>query len=145
MSESELLSQYGYNWEIMYTLLQWWLSVSIGLLAIARFFSKKLGLFLVVLLTLLYTSFSIYSIGGVGMFFQQNIGILQELSSLREDGSISLAGERLLMQMQGLWPVLAASSYVVCVAGGFLGSIAFFIYSYRRGRSSATRTQLESE
>ena len=137
MSESELLYQYGYNWEIMYTLLQWWLSVSIGLLAIARFFPKKLNLFLVVLLILLYVSFSIYSIGGVNMFFQQNLGVLEELRSLRADGSVSRAGELLLEQMEGIWPVFAASSYVVCVAGGFFGSIAFFIYSYRRGRLSA--------
>jgi uncharacterized membrane protein len=134
MTEDQILNQFGENNALIFSLLQWWLSVSVGLVAAAHFFAKKLNLYLVVFLVMLYTCFSIYTHLFVTLTFVTNVGLIDALIAIPED-QISSAGRAFLSWPNSLQAVMGAA-FALCVIGGFVGAVAYFIMSYRANRES---------
>ena len=136
MGEDQILYQFSENNALIFSLLQWWLSVSVGLVAAAHFFAKKLNLYLVVFLVMLYTCFSVYTHLFVTLTFVTNVGLIDALNAIPDD-QVSAAGRAFLS-----WPnslqIVMGSAFALCVVGGFFGAVAYFVFSYR---ASARRTE----
>ena len=131
MTEDQILNQFGENNGLIFSLLQWWLGVSVGLVAATHFFSKKLNLYLVIFLAMLYTCFSIYTHLYVALTFFANVGLVNALNSMR--GELSEAGLAFLAWPMSLQIVMGCA-FALCVIGGFLGTLAYFVVSYRSNR-----------
>ena len=134
MTEDQILNQFGENNAVIFSLLQWWLSVSVGLVAAAHFLSKKLNLYLVIFLATLYSFFSVYTHLFVALTFVTNVGLIDALNAYPED-QLSKAGQAFLA-----WPdslqTLMAGAFVLCVVGGFVGAVTYFLVSYRSNREA---------
>lgn len=133
MTEDQILNQFGENNALIFSLLQWWLSVSVGVVAAAHFFAKKLNLYLVVFLAALYSCFSIYTHLFVTLTFLGNVGLINALNAIPEQ--VSPAGRALLA-----WPtslqIVMGIAFTLCVVGGFFGTLAYFVVSYRTNRDA---------
>ena len=61
MTEAELLMFATEAIDRLWSLMQWWASISFGLLVVAHIDSSRIGAYLAVLVPLLYTCFSFFS------------------------------------------------------------------------------------
>lgn len=136
MTEDQILYQFSENNALIFSLLQWWLSVSVGLVAAAHFLPKKLNLFLVIFLATLYSLFSVYTHLFVTLTFFGNVGLIDALNAISAQ-DISEAGRAFLAWPNSLQVIMGAA-FTLCVIGGFIGALAYFIYSYRTNRGSGT-------
>ena len=134
MTEDQILNQFSENNALIFSLLQWWLSVSVGLVAAAHFLSKKLNLYLVIFLATLYGLFSVYTNLFVALTFVTNVGLIDALNALPE-GQVSAAGRAFLSWPDSLQVIMGAA-FTLCVIGGFFGALAYFVMSYRANRES---------
>ena len=60
MSEFEILDLMTKTEDQRFNLIQWWAGVTFGLIALSHFAGRKLNLFLVVLVVLLYVGFTLF-------------------------------------------------------------------------------------
>ena len=85
----------------MWALVQWWASISFGLLVVAHIASDCIGSYLAVLISLLYTLFTV----GVGAMVQRNLGIAlsvyEDLQVLQEGGVELTTTAEYMMSGQG--------------------------------------------
>jgi hypothetical protein len=136
MTEAEILAQVGMNTELSFFLWQWWLSISIGLLAIARLLDKKLNLFLVIMLVTAYALYTLYVIDNYGVLVSQFRNLAEDLNALGDSGDIGSAA-RYFLQKNANPGIGVTFGLSVGAALLFFGTIGFLIYSFienRRGR-----------
>lgn len=112
-------------------MVQWWVSVTFGLIAVAHFAAARLNLFLVVLLATLYTAFT----GWVVMYHFYNMDILygyqDDLAAL---GSEISRGSIQINQSNRVG--IGTNFQDIAVPLMYLGSIAYLFYAYlTRNRS----------
>ena len=127
MSEAELLLA-SEALDRMWSLIQWWASISFGLLVIAHIAADRIGLYLAVLISMLYTGFSFAVLRIAG----RNMGIAESVvGDLR---ALEAAGNDLTMTaqywMQGAEPVTKIALPLIMVVT-YIGVLGYFIYSYR--------------
>ena len=110
--------------------LQWWLGVSIGVAALGHFIVRKLNLALLVLICVLYVTFTYLTLIQLSRFGAIYDGLLEDLARVSESGEVSVAAQRLLEQG------LSAGSLVALLAflGTFLGCLAFLVWSFVQAR-----------
>lgn len=129
MNEAELLLIASEALDRMWALLQWWASISFGLLVVAYIAPDRVGIYLAGLISVLYTLFSI----GVGGIAQRNLGIVESVyEDLRilQDGGVELTmTAKYMISDDGIVTSLALPLAVALTYGGILG---YFIYSYRK-------------
>ena len=133
MRDLMLLELYRIAIGQLWSLVQWWASVSFGLIALGHFASKKLNLAFVIVLTVLYTSFSAYFLGNTGSMVLEIRGYRDELMLLMNAGELGPAGIAFL-ENYGSTSVTVIG-FIVALFGTFLGTVGFLIYSYRRTRT----------
>ena len=126
MTEYDLIylaSEYN---DIVMGLLQVWLSISFGLVAVAYFASHKLNSVLLVVLNFLYISSTIF----IFIALSRNIGIQAsfstELSLLAEQTELSVPGNLI---SQGI-PLVTTVFALISEFGTFIGCIFFLNYSF---------------
>ena len=135
MTEAEALAQISVYLEQMYMLLQWWVSVSFGLVAAAHFFAKRLNLSLLIFLLFAYTAYTVFIFSHVGLQIQWNIGLMEYLSTLQERTELSPTG-------QGFAATPGEPSFIDWAQGLgqlalFVGTVAFLLVSYIRRRDES--------
>jgi len=116
--------------------LEWWASVSFGLIALTHFAAKKLNLTIVIAVSVLYILFTIYSGFNVAISTGKATFYIQDMRALAESGAISSGGIGTMDQMRVLAPP-AVMTMILCAAGTFLGTLAYLVFSYRRERTSS--------
>ena len=128
MTEAELLMFASEAIDRLWSLLQWWASISFGLLLVAHIASSRIGAYLAVLVPLLYTCFSF----GVVTMIRRNLGIVESVyKDLRvlqaADIELSITAEY-MVQGSGI-----AGSLLIPLAllATYIGVVGYFIYSYR--------------
>lgn len=137
MSEYEILDLYYSNQSQITLIMQWWVSVTFGLLAVGHFGAEKLNVFLLSLLVVLYSSFSFVMSG----FFVEKSdtmrGYLGDLNALQQNGA-ALSPSTVEFVESGLQPIpwLANLIFLIALGGMFLATIGYVIYAYLRERQS---------
>lgn len=130
MSEYEILDILAKTEDQRFNLIQWWAGVTFGLIALSHFAGRKLNLFLVVLVVLLYIGFTLF----VGDLF---FGNLTQAELHREDLAAMLAQGMPLSEVSrniiAEQPqVLRGIGFYLAVVGAFFGSICYLIYAFVR-------------
>ena len=136
MSEYEILDLANQAENQVTAILQWWGGVSFGLLALGHFAAKKLNTSLVILVVVLYVSFSVMSAVRLSLNLQEYAGYFRDLTVLQENG-ISLSPstiQRIESGAQISW--YAQLTFGIVLFGTFLGSICYFGYANFRERKS---------
>jgi Ca2+/Na+ antiporter len=127
--------------------LQWWASVSFGLIAVASLGRDRLNLLVTIGLTALYSLFTVYTLGNGSLMIAEATGAIQELAALRDSGELSAVGALTLQQYENPWAGLNFSFvFFGCFVATYVGSVAYLWYSYRKmSRSAQARSRSVSE
>jgi hypothetical protein len=130
MSEFEILDLMTKTEDQRFNLIQWWAGVTFGLIALSHFAGRKLNLFLVVLVVLLYVGFTLF----VGDLF---FGNLTQAALHRQDLAAMLAQGAPLSEVSRQIigedaQVLRGIGFYLAVIGAFVGSISYLVYSFVR-------------
>jgi hypothetical protein len=133
MTEFELVQTFNYAVEQAWSNLQWWASISVGLIALASIATRKLTLAMVVGISILYAIFTAYSVVNVGLMASDIAGgALGELSKLGEADALSEVGLNLIDWIQRR-ERLTFVLLLTCFSGFFIGTLAHLWWSYRGG------------
>jgi hypothetical protein len=133
MSEYEILDLMTKTEDQRFNLIQWWASVTFGVIVLSHFAGRKLNLFLVILVVLLYVGFTLFV---ADLFF----GNLTQAALHREDlaamQALGMPLSEVSRQILGENPqVLRGIGFYVAVIGAFVGSISYLVYAFvRSGR-----------
>mgnify|MGYP001826415758 CR=1 FL=1 len=134
MNEAELIIAWGEVSGHLWTVIQFWASISFGVIAIAHFAPEKLNLFLVLFVIFLYTLFSLYC---ASLFVED----AQLMMSLYEEASLLLVqrGEDaiFLSAFINYQPIMAIPFTFIGFPAVFIGSISYLVYRYHGTRSDA--------
>jgi hypothetical protein len=131
MNEADLLYHLSEAINRMWTLMQWWASISFGLLLVAHFAADKLNKYLMIFLSLLYIGFTAVII----QILAKNYGVAEavyvDLAKIAESSDTISATSRFWLEnrkssFQFLLPVT--------LSGTFLGVWGYLIYCFRKQR-----------
>jgi hypothetical protein len=130
MPDLPLVAEYREALSSSVAQLQWWASVSFGLIALAHFGRKHLTLMVAICLSAAYSMFTLFAFVNTAFFGRIMAGTIIELSALRDSKSISAVGLALLNidefgRVNGIL-------MIVCIAVTFLGTLTFLWYAYRK-------------
>lgn len=113
------------------TILQLWIRISFGLIAVAHFASHKLNTLLLVVLNFLYITTTVF----LAIILTRHISIqasfYNDLAQLAETTDIPSAGRLISRSTSSLATVLALLAEI----GTFLGTIAYLNISYAKNKS----------
>ena len=130
MTEADLIVAWGEISAHLWTIVQFWTSITFGVIAISHFASERLNLFRVALIVILYLLFSLMCFG----FFRADV---QLLLSLYEEASVLLE-ERdeasiFLSQFVEYFPTKSFAPFgLVGFPLIFLGSIGYLLHRFLR-------------
>ena len=120
----------------MQDMIQWWASMSIGVIALTHFWEKKISLPLVVALALVYTLFTVYAVTNVLALGLAMNGYYSVLAEMRDGGVLSTGGDRLLAASPRTG-LVATTTWALCSVGIYAGALTFLLLTYRRGRTQS--------
>jgi len=117
----------------MQDMIQWWASISIGVIALTHFWEKRVNLPLVVALSVVYTLFTVYAVTNVLALGQVMNGYYALLTELRDAGELSVGGARMLANSPRTAGI-ATATWALCSLGIYVGALTFLVLTYRRVR-----------
>lgn len=129
MNEAELILAWGEISGHLWTIVQFWASISFGVIAVAHFASEKLNHFLVLLVIFLYTLFSIYCGGFYVSDIQLLLALYEEAGSLLTERGEDAVFLTAFANYPQVWT--GALFGLLGLPSIYLGSIAYLIYRYR--------------
>lgn len=128
----ELMNEYlNRTWSIM----QFWVSVSFGLIAVSHLAVKHLHLVMAVVVSILYSAFTIFVISILGLNSEVVSGFIADLAAMNEAGTLMTKGAlRVVQNDPGRLQVM---SIVIAFMGTFFGTLFFMWYSYSKNRAQS--------
>ena len=117
-----------------FDLMQWWASISFGLLALIHFLRKQLNIAFVVLLFVLYAAFTYWSYVNIMLFVNEQIGYRNDLVELMNSGQVTQGTLAHLEYLRGGTLRRITFAFNVCFVGMYFGVSFYLVYSYWRGR-----------
>lgn len=133
MSEAEILYQFTLFQDRTWETIQWWVSMSLGLVAVAHFGGKSLTKPLFILLLTLYISFTVFMATYVNISQERMLASLEDLAALPPDQLSFTSGTVLAGNTDS---IIFSLSMTICLFGVFAGSIYFLYYTYKASRAS---------
>ena len=128
MNEADLILAWGEISAHLWTIIQFWASISFGIIAVAHFAPENLNRFLVVLLIALYTLFSVYCAG----LFISDIELLLALYKEAEAALAQRTGEAIFLSAFINYPPSSGAPFILIgLPLVYLGCIAYLIHRYR--------------
>ena len=133
MQESDLFELFQLAMDSMWSHLQWWTGMSVGLLAVANFARERLNLIQVLGISVLYVAFSWYTQINVSMQLGLSSGFSVELARLQESGNLSPGGSEALISTIETTQMLPVP-LTISILGLFLGALAYLWGVYLKER-----------
>jgi hypothetical protein len=134
VSEADILEQLFNIFDRYWFIVQWWASVSFGLIMIAYFAAEKLSALLLGTVLALYFIYS----GWVYMLLVYNIdianGLMADLDSLSSVGDLKTQGAKNALEN----PFVVYGTWLgnVALPSTFFACIGYLLYAYSRARKS---------
>jgi hypothetical protein len=126
MTEAEIAYQVSEYLDRVWSMQQWWASVSIGVLVMAHLASDKLNLFLVGISLALYTTYTLY----MQQMSRENVetvfALLRDLEVLVDSGEVSSNNAEELLEILTINPLL----FILTFGGTYVCVASYVIYSY---------------
>lgn len=132
MDEFQLVETYREGFAVQWAQLQWWASVSFGLLALASFGRRHLSLVVTIGLSTLYVLFSIFSAINIYAISVTIVTTVSELSALE---GVSAVGETIVSSLRVRQ--VNALVGITCFFATFGGTLIYLWYSYRKNKAAA--------
>lgn len=134
MSEAEIVYQLSENFNRIWSMLQWWASISLGLIVLAHVASERLNGFLVIVVVTLYSAFSFYVFQLMNRNYESVQGYVSDLQNIVKSGNDLASGTLAYMQPQSS---IVVALVIFTLWGTFAGSNAYLIYSYFKGKRTS--------
>ena len=131
MSEAEIAYQISETFNRIWSMQQWWASISVGMIVLAYVASEKLNTFLVTMVISLYSAFSFYIFKLLGRNWESIDGYITDLQRLADTGQELAAGTLVYMQPQN--PIVVAL-IIITLFGTYAVCNAYLVFSYFRGK-----------
>jgi hypothetical protein len=126
MTEAEIAYLISEYLDRVWSMQQWWASVSIGVLVMAHLASDKLNLFLVGISLALYTTYTLY----MQQMSRENVetvfALLRDLEVLVDSGEVSSNNAEELLEILTINPLL----FILTFGGTYVCVTSYVIYSY---------------
>ncbi|RLQ22582.1 hypothetical protein DWB85_06240 [Seongchinamella sediminis] len=135
MTEAEISFQISEYLNRIWTLQQWWASISIGVLVMAHLASKRLNLFLVLISLGLYTSYTLYMAQMSRVNIETVWALATDLEALIQSGAVNSNNARNIVAVKYSNPLL----YYLTFPGTYLSVCAYLIYCYCKDRGDKSR------
>ncbi len=132
MSEFEIVLMINEYTNRIWTIMQFWSSISFGLIIVAYAGSKKLSLSIVITITCLYIAFSFFVFNILKINGGMNNGYIIDLQNMIELGEVLAHGSKNLIEVNVNQNNLLL--IVPVYLGTFFGSLTFLWYSYFSSR-----------
>ena len=130
MTEAEIAFQVSEYLDRVWSMQQWWASVSIGVLVMAHLASDKFNLFLVCISLGLYTTYTLY----MQQMSHENVetlfALLRDLEVLVDSGKVSSNNAEELLDILVINPML----FILTFGGTYICVVSYVIYSYAKTR-----------
>ena len=133
MTEKEIVELYADYSELYFSLLQWWLSVTVGIVAVAHFFAKKLNVPILIFLVALYLAYSFYALNLAGTNYAASQALISQLRELQSIDGVTAISELLIANINSSSSI-TSRLFFFCVLGGLFGSVTYLIGAYVKAR-----------
>lgn len=134
MSEADILEQLFSVFDRYWVIVQWWASVSFGLIMIAYFAADKLRAFLLVVILVLYLVYS----GWVFMLLVYNVdvayGLFEDLASLKALGLLESKGAK--AALENPYVGYGTNLGMIALPATFFACVGYLVYAYLHARQS---------
>ncbi len=128
MTEYEIASMISEYANRMWQIIQFWSSVSFGLIAICYLAQNRLSLLINSVITILYIAFSIFVFSMQAMNESVIAGFLQDLQVMIEQGGLQSSGAAAILSSKpSLGQILIIRFASI---GTFIGTLFFLWYTY---------------
>jgi len=134
MSEAEIAYQLSEIFNRVWSMQQWWASISFGLIVLAHVASEKLNALLMIIVIILYSAFTFFVFHMLGRNWESVTGYITDLQLLEDSGQKLGEGTLALMQPQS---EVANVLIIVALYGTYVGCNAYLLYKYFSRRRSA--------
>ena len=114
----------------LWTLQQWWASISIGVLIMAHLATARLNLFLVLISLGLYTSYTAFVLQMLRENTETIAALALDLKALIQSGVANSKNATVLISTMDANPFL----FYLTFGGTYLGVCSYLIYSYFKSR-----------
>ena len=136
MTEVEIVNHISALYDRYWVMVQWWASLSFGLIAVAHLAADRLTAYLLSLILILYLVYSVWMLN----FYLYNLyaldGFLSDLGVLRDSTNLS-SGSLAYLEGDGLGIGLLLQNIAMTVT--FLGCIAYLVYSFVNRRNGTAK------
>lgn len=133
MSEADVLEQLFSVYDRYWVIVQWWASVSFGLIMIAYFAADKLSALLLAVVIGLYLVYS----GWVLMLLFYNVevayGLFLDLASLAASGLLESEGARVALESP--YVRYGTNLGMIALPATFLACVGYLVFAYLKARS----------
>jgi hypothetical protein len=130
MSETDIVFQSATYLDRLWSLQQWWASISIGVLIMAHLAAERLNLFLVCISLALYTVYSLYMTHMLRENADSLFALLDDLRGMVESGQASSSHAVALLEIPDTTNVL----FMLTFGGTYLCVVAYVVFCYYRAR-----------
>jgi len=130
MSEAEIAYQLSEYLNRIWSMQQWWASISIGVLVMAHLASSRLNLFLVCISLGLYTTYTLYMLQMLGENYDTIVALANDLKALVDSGKVNSSNAMQMLQI----PDTSGALYYITFGGTYISVVSYLIYSYIKER-----------
>lgn len=137
MTEADLLSQLSSFGDFLWSLMQYWTSISVGILIASHFVASRLNGFILAIFIIIYTVFTVQIVTLMQLELQAIKGIFMDLEIMAGKGvALSNTARQILEHSPVANDTLINQlSRLVMTGGMFLITISYPIYCKRRAES----------
>lgn len=134
MSEADILEQLFSVYDRYWVIVQWWASVSFGLIMIAYFAADKLRALLLIVILVLYLIYSAW----VFMLLIYNIdvayGLFEDLALLNSSGLLKSRGAK--VALENPYVGYGTNLGMIALPATFFACVGYLVYAYIQARRS---------
>ena len=131
MGEAAIIESFSYSFELAWSNLQWWASISFALIALATFGRERLNFLISISVSVLYSLFSVYTWQNSMAAVAIATGRTNQLFAMRDANELSPAGMGLIQWIEQ-WGRLNGGIGLACYVATYLGTLAYLWYAYHR-------------
>ena len=130
MSEVEIMEEFAIRGDRIWSVLQWWASVTFAVLLAAHVGASSLNRVVVTIMLGIYSMFTVLIAQIILANFLAGAAVAAALRKVAETTTLSPIGQNVLDDD----PTIRATTMVLVMVITFSATIFYAIYSYRKGR-----------
>ncbi len=136
MSEIDIFTQIQSGYDRLWVVLQFWGGVTLGLVAVAYFAAKRLNVFLLTFLLIVYILFSAFAHQSIVGVLELIYALVTDLQNLKSSGVALTLGSLSIIESSSAGNINSILGFA-SIYGTFVGAVAYVVYSYWINRDNS--------